>query len=308
MLDSDLLDFIADDGMDVEESRNVPPVTFYEDVCRCLCCTLSFVPSIRKYFINHWEILPKYPLRVLLGMTLCYLYTIFYAQPRLDNLPGFVFWFAYITSLIGNCAYVLTITSGPGYLPFYYPMEINQERDFLSGIAITPEQQMFAHRKKIPRAKFFRSARRIVICPDHFCTWAATFIGRKNHKQFFLFCFWTCVSGFALISIVVMVILKDFWEGRVLQLVLSCMFLVFVTSNVVFCLYQLIIKIINITHNQTRFEKLVKEIPVKRPVLMNWEAIFGPINQWYKWPFPFPAFPSKKDDDLLEGLRTERLL
>jgi hypothetical protein len=67
-----------------------------------------------------------------------------------------------------------------------------------SGIVASQKQVEWIETQTKPnRCIFSMSARRIVIRPDHFCGWTASWIGIRNHKFFWLFNFW----GFVYISI-----------------------------------------------------------------------------------------------------------
>jgi hypothetical protein len=55
---------------------------------------------------------------------------------------------------------------------------------------VTPEQLWAKGTRKGNRCIFAKSARRIVIRPDHYCGWIASWIGKRNHKLFVLTNIW----------------------------------------------------------------------------------------------------------------------
>jgi hypothetical protein len=109
-------------------------------------------------------------------------------------IPFSIFFVLYFLS------YIRIITDGPGYFPFYYPMEHfpsgDMNRQLLrspddlspSGIISTDEQHRWAKSRRKPnRCILSTIGRRIVIRPDHFCKWTESWIGKRNQKFFLLF-------------------------------------------------------------------------------------------------------------------------
>jgi hypothetical protein len=224
-------------------------------------------------------------------------------------LPGhFGFWttlYLVVTAILFGYSYIKVILLGPGYLPFYFPYANpnNPDRatDALSGMVTNSEQEFYVKNLKLPpRTRFFKSARRIVIRPDHLCSWTTSFIGKKNHKLFFLFNFWAVIyiSGFTIATLLTIIRLAV--EGDVvLQLIICVIYLFLGFSFAILTGNFAITGIIEISMNQTTFEGM-KNISRnnKKSCIGNWEEVFGSRRRWYLWLLPISAFPTG-DDRLL---------
>jgi hypothetical protein len=211
------------------------------------------------------------------------------------------------TSLLFGCSYVATILTGPGYLPFYFPYaNPNTDArysDALSGMVTTNEQEFYLRNVALPhRTAFFRTARRVVIRPDHFCASTACFIGKKNQKLFFLLNFWGMlyVSGFAVASLRTALALSGDsdvalqFAVAVLSLILAAVFAILAAAFTFGLIYE-------ISANLTAADG------GENDCVGNWEEVFGPRAEWYLWAVPVPAFSERNDRLLLaQGRAVER--
>jgi hypothetical protein len=220
-----------------------------------------------------------------------------------------------ITAFLFGYSYIKVILLGPGYLPFYYPYNnpnsADRASDALSGMVTNVEQEFYVKTVTLPyRTGFFHAARRIVIRPDHFCGWTSSFIGRKNHKLFFLFNFWGVlyISVFSATSLVSLVgIGRD--EETIVELLICVVYLILGVSFMVFTGWVTITLCWGISVNQTTFENMKAMYRGHdRSCLANWEEIFGSRKKWYLWLLPIPAFPTNDDRLLLmsDGRAGER--
>jgi hypothetical protein len=219
--------------------------------------------------------------------------------------------FLIVTALLFGYSYVQVILLGPGYLPFYFPYEnpnsADRTADALSGMVTNVEQEFYVKTITLPyRTGFFHTAHRIVIRPDHFCGWATTFIGRKNHKSFFLFNFWGVVyiSVFTISTfLTILGIARD--EETILQLIICVIYLILGISFAILTGWFAVTLFYGISINQTTFENMNKvHRGEDRGCLGNWEEIFGSRRKWYLWLMPIPAFPT--DDDRLLLMSDDR--
>ncbi|EAY10819.1 DHHC zinc finger domain containing protein [Trichomonas vaginalis G3] len=294
--------------MEVNSSeRQLPDPTDYYTYRKICGLSLNFVPSLNKTFINHWEVNPGLPIYVLTVMITSFLAFASIVVPSLKLKWYFVILLTVIFSLF-LISYINTILEGPGYLPFYYPLKPNTEKDkqfdFLSGIVTNDSQLKIIDKKKLPkRVHYFKTAKRIVLRPDHYCDWVASFVGKKNYKLFYLFNFY----GFIYIALffisLIFVIKKDIDQNA---FPLSHYILIlYVAQALFFTMFTMAFlcgSTFEISKNITDFENLA-DIAVdwdNSSCLSNWEEIFGSISKWYTWPIPFGAFHNMDSYELVE--------
>lgn len=291
----------------IQESdyNDIPPRTNYDTIFSFLGIQLNYIPSTKKYYLNHWEIHLFYPISVLYVIFSSYIVILKCIYPNVDWLNRKILIPLTIFMILFSYSYLSVILVGPGYLPYYYPMRFNgdKDNDYLSGIVTTKEQQNYLQKKKYPtRVRYFRSVQRLVIRPDHLCAWVSSFIGKKNHKLFFLFNMW----GVLYISLFNYCIIRGFFtivvllqtENRIILFIIVIIYIIlglsflFLTGNFT----QQNIR--HISENRTQLEIMKGENPNqyrKDSIISNWEEVFGSIKQWYLWLIPIPAF-YKLDD------------
>ena len=280
---------------DLEAPGRAPEPTQWEERCNICGLQLAYVPAIGKYYLNHWKIEFAYPLGVLFVIHSSYLVCLFCHMPYVRFIGPALFWAMTVSNALFSISYFATVLTGPGYLPFSYPAPA---KDYLSGLATTDEQAEYAkHQRLPPRCRYFRSARRIVIRPDHLCAWVSSFVGRKNHKLFVLFNFW----GVTYISMFVYCSFRSLFElvtelDTTAALVNYAIVIVYTILGVSFLFLTgnfLQQNVRQITQNRTQFEIMRKLPPDTHrlyPWYRNWEEVFGPLRNWYLWLLPIPAF------------------
>jgi hypothetical protein len=281
-----------------------PPLTEHEKVCSFCELTVSWVPEISAYFVNHYWVRSRAVAFVgsLIGSTIIALIDSHFTILHLS--AGGLCW-VLTTFALYYGSYFALILEGPGYLPFYYPAMLGRDATDphgLSGVVTTTPQLRYAKRKSLPpQTRYFKSARRIVLRPDHFCHWTGCFVGQKNYKLFFLFNFWALfyiapfcwhmrrmcwmlwgpqmtIHHYVLVAI-----------GGTLGVLAACFFL-WQASFIVTI-------ILDVMNNERHFERLVasnKEVVqvewnaerIKRA----WTGVFGGFDQWYLWFLPIGAF------------------
>lgn len=235
------------------------------------------------------------------------------------NLPDIFGWkmttFLIITALLFGISYIATILTGPGYLPFYYPLQNTSPNgdvpDYFSGMVTNEEQLVYVKNMKLPkRTGYFSSTRRIVIRPDHFCGWTTSFIGKKNHKLFFLFNFWgiTYISVFTVCSVIAAVNIGS-KTSQIFAMIIS---IVYAMLGFVFGLLTgnfACSMLCEFSENVTTFEDMqrhrnkgnAEKVPTyDKGCCFNWEEIFGSRTKWYLWMLPIPAFNVLDDRYLIQ--------
>ena len=193
------------DNIDVaieEENRQgqFPGFTHWEKSKFC-CFPTKYIPSVRAHFWGEWEVDICMPLFVIITMISSYgIYVWAMLTNDIDKKLVYYFLIPVMTLLfiLFFTSYINIIKTGPGYYPFYYSQResiqnppdvflLNQECT-MSGIISNQDQYNFCYYGNMPpRSILAKSARRIVMKPDHLCGWTATWIGKKNFKMFILF-------------------------------------------------------------------------------------------------------------------------
>ena len=293
-------DNFSDLEKELESQTPIPPLTQWENIWSCCGLQYNYVPTTGEHYLNHWKVAYAYPIGVEFVIISSYLVAIFIHRPNVSFLgPKHVF-FLTVFMILFAYSYVAAILVGPGYLPFYYPLRISQgptRPDYLSGLVTRDDQMEYSKNTVYPnRSRYFNKARRIVIRPDHLCAWLASFVGKKNHKLFFLFNFWGviyislfCYSCVRTLFETIFTIGSDtllFFAIVIFYTILGFSFLC-LTGNF---LQQ---NLRQITLNRTQFE-IMKNMPAllhrMHPWYKNWEEVFGSISEWYLWLLPIPAF------------------
>lgn len=167
---------------------------------QCCCCgpyVEVIVPNDSpRHFLRHWEFHPAMPIFVSILVLFCLVdYFVVVAPYQYKAIQIIAPFPIIITLVLFLWSYWGAVCMDPGYLPFdwittqkfYYSWE-----DQLSGLAVTSEQIKFGRENsnRPPHCSFSSTAGRYVIRADHICGWIANWVGKRNHKQFMLLCFW----------------------------------------------------------------------------------------------------------------------
>jgi hypothetical protein len=214
-------------------------------------------------------------------------------------------------------SYARTIIDGPGYFPFFYPLQspgdyaaggdssslLHSDDLSPSGIASTKEQVSWAAQRAKPnRCIFSRIARRIVVRPDHFCGWTTTWIGKRNHKFFILFNFWGALylSAFAWWDIATIM-------GEVADADPSGFLIVFMVYAFLGVSFALITWSFVCSHadgmcrNVTSWEGWNRIPPARfdRGCVANCEDVCGSRKRWFCWMCPMSPWRAQTNQDFV---------
>lgn len=290
----------------IEDNIEFPGPSQWYNVCSCCGVQLGKLTEKKGYYINHWHV-KFFPIILIIFLVIASSLTyVFMFRPKLIFSP-FYFDIIMITfEFMFFSSYLVTIFEDPGFLPFYYPIEIENPnsygKDYLSGIVSTFEQAKYVKSKpKMNRTHFFKSVGRYVVRPDHYCFWVQQFIAKRNMKTFILFNIYgtlLCLYNFilALNHTVILVLIKmNVFEALFLMgYMVSAGLLLVLTINF------MLKGIRNTTRNTTHFEKIH---PDKRQYTgnsccENWEDVFGSRKKFLLWPLPIPPYHNVDAKDL----------
>ena len=308
------------------DQMNLPLVTNYNLICECCHLRYTKIPALKNAkFINNWEVSLGYPIAVSFVIISSYCVFVFVHTQIIPWIQPWMILLMTILMLLFIISYYVGILEGPGYLPFYYPYratdvlnktQITQSDKELTGIVSTQEQYEYVkNQPQIHRVKLFKSARRLVIRPDHFCAWFASFIGKKNHKLFMLFNIW----GFIYISL--------FFASSAYSFYLCLRDVDLMGMKMVICIIYLMLafffvtmtgsfsceSIYNLSMNTTTFEKM----PANRRKFRHrpkynckesWEEVCGPFSKWYTYCIPWSPYHNTDEYDLIHEHISDKML
>jgi hypothetical protein len=282
-----------------------PEPTRFRTICSFCGLHLSYIPAIHSYFLNHWEVSLYYPIAVLFVIHSSYLEFLLFIYPfeTFVNCP--LFLYLTLTNFLFSFSYIAAILVGPGYLPWCYPERAPAEA--LAWVVTSDEQRVIAKSARYPiRTGFFKSARRAVIRADHFCAWLACFVGKKNHKLFFLFNFWGVMYIGVYLGCCIATLwglLSDFNEEEWSRIAANGIYTMLAMSFLLLTGSFLVQNVRQIHENRTQFE-IMLGLPIGQyrtsPWWRNWEQIFGSVEKWYWWLIPRQAFPGIDEYSLAE--------
>lgn len=283
-------------------------LTKYKNVFKILFMNYNYIPESKTKFWNDWQIRYPMAIAVLLIIICPYIDFILYTIHVLDLhfwaiLKITIMMILYVMSYL-NCIY-----QGPGYLPYYYPFKNsnrpNNKNDILKGASANEKQKYYAMKAgEIDRCHYFKSVGRYVLRPDHFCVWTTTFIGRKNHKLFFLFNFWGVVYIGSLFYYEFKAQKYYLFESNDYNPSHITILMFFLAYGVAFFILQVMFSFVclkNFALNETQYEQVKYIEPPKysRNLISNFEEVFGPRSKFYMWLIPTGAFHGMKTEDLL---------
>jgi hypothetical protein len=267
-------------------------------------------------FLGHWEVSLGMPIAVGSLLISSYLVAMFLIFPTRSDAPISAVILSIIFSLTCIC-YARTIIDGPGYFPFFYPLQspgdfsaagdssslLHSDDLSPSGIATTKEQiDWVAHRPKPNRCIFSRIARRIVLRPDHFCGWTATWVGKRNHKFFILFNFWCAlyITAFTYFDVVTIV-------GELADSTPSPFLVVFIVYAFMGVSFALMTWSFACSHaqgmcmNVTSWEEWngIPAARFDRGCVENCEEVCGSRKKWFCWLCPVSPWRMETNEDFV---------
>lgn len=303
---------MSEDGLAVDLPIEPPFPGFTEWEHRELYCfrDLIYIPAIKKYFWRHWEVSLPFPIAVLTIIISSFLIEMFSILPSLGLAGKILMVVQSIFCFLFTYSYLKIIIEGPGYYSFYWPMKhegFNDESPLLdeedpspSGIMSNEDQEKWARKREKPnRCILSRSARRIVIRPDHFCDWVQIWIGKRNYKFFILFNTYgfIYIITFLVTDFLAMVVTMRNNPNVMLVIYLIYFFLSFMFS--MFTGIFMSTHIQGMIINQTNWEEWNKISKYNKGCIRNMEDVCGPRKQMYLWICPTSPFKGVSNSDIV---------
>jgi hypothetical protein len=287
---------------------------------RPFCCfEIQTIPALRSVFWGHWEVRIFIPAGIFVFSLSSLLLVLIGVLPAFGTegwlmTPLFVIFF-----LLFQGHYFRTIFEGPGYFPFYWAdqdilppppdsrsMLLFQE-DSPYGIISNDRQLAWAaNRPKPPRCIVSRSARRIVLRPDQFCTWTTVWIGKRNSKFFIML----NLYSFLYLVLFVVYVARRFaalMSGPVQFM--SFLMAIYGLAAAAFSLTNFAYFVASIGSaltNRTSWEQWKSIDPRKfdHGWRDNLEDVCGERRKWWTWPCPVSPWKGRSNSDLLQGYTT----
>ena len=264
------------------------------------------IPETGKKYWHHWEIQLFYPVLIMTFITASYFFGVSLVFPIYDNYP--ILLCILFTLLFGLyiSSYVKIILDGPGYFPFCYPKIIPNEtmrsgENCPAGIISKEEQHAWAKKQTGPnRCVLSVTAGRYVIKPDHYCTYTACWIGKRNLKFLILFTFWGCAFH-------LMFLILAFWGMMANTDSVFSFVVLFLLAMVTLPVFGLeVIRFIKtlrvILTNVTSWEGWndVDKTQYGKGLLYNLQDVFGQKNM-LTWLLPISPFGNLSNEDLIKN-------
>lgn len=265
----------------------------WEDRSNC-CCRIAHFPAGGFTLCGHWRRRLRTPF--LVSISFCLVHGIFVFD-TFDKFPSLVWQICglAIPSFFFFClsfAFFAMICKGPGYAPFNWAQSRREKyswREMMQNMAIYQQQVNYAKQaERPPRSSFSIDARRYVLRADHFCLFAQTWVGIKNHRQFLLMCWYSFMYMLANIGFRYWWYIYSVEKFRWWTLFgwASLPFVIYTGS---FAIYHFSIAARNVIRNVTAVELYNRRVitEMNKGCIGNCEEICGTRKCLLCWPLPF---------------------
>jgi hypothetical protein len=300
----------------IDELVEFPGFTTYTE-SNCLFCKKIKLDEKKIVFLGHWEFSPLMPTIVTSLIIASYIFCLVVIDKTLSK--GFEIFIGILMSILAFMyvfVYYRVIIVGPGYFPFYYsgikrgtianiPKDVNGVNYSPAGIISNVEQHLYATTNEKPnRCIVARSARRIVIKPDHMCTWTASWIGKRNAKIFIQFNFYGALYCFIYIILGIIGIVR-LWKvpGSTAKIIFTVSFCSISIFFFVWHLLNLISLIENMINGQTTWEiwNKISRSMFDKGRENNISDVFGNKRTIVSWLCPTSPFDGLAEEELVRN-------
>ncbi|OHT01995.1 DHHC zinc finger domain containing protein [Tritrichomonas foetus] len=174
---------------------------------RCCCCKVAYFTIGGFIFLGHWRRRLTVPIILSILYLLSFVVFIFDTYGTYPNLysASLAYFFTGFFFICVIFSYLLVIIKGPGYVPYNWAKTRQRHytwEESMKSMALYADQAEFA-RSTLDRPKrscFSNEARRFVLRADHFCIWAKSWIGLKNHRFFALLCIYSFLYSLSILG------------------------------------------------------------------------------------------------------------
>lgn len=293
----------------MENRENPPPETSYVELHKCCCCRRYYFPDIETTFWEHWEASPWMPLFVISFSTL--VIVVYIVMSSIHHAVVSLYLLIFDLPLLGMFifSFFQVIIIGPGYYGYDWPWNGLSDPGPEGVLTKSEQYEIIQRLPRPPRSNFFRSARRYVARPDHFCDWVSSWIGKRNMKAFILmtsYGFLSCLSiVISSIPIFVVLINKELiWTSILLGalMIVVCVFALLTLSFTVELFAGACKGVTTWEHNNNiNIQDFVRDRK------WNLSEVFGDTSCIY-WFFPTDPWKGIPTNELMEGLPTYKHL
>ena len=270
------------------ESSNFPGFTEFKEYHLC-CFRFYSIPSLHQMFCGHWEVKPFFPLLFAILSLSSLFVVLFFALPYFGIEGKIMSCVIFILFALFAFSYFRIISDGPGYFPFYYGSSFqppNTENSLLgdqfnspSGIISSPEQFEWCTTRveKPPRSILSKVARRFVLRPEHYCRWASSWIGKRNHKFFMLFSFYGLLYLGLFVVYLARRLAQCFNNSFSLLMILLTIYGVTAAAFFLMLASYFVSNMIDISLNRTSWEQWngIEQSTFDNGLFLNLEDVFG---------------------------------
>ncbi|OHT08633.1 DHHC zinc finger domain containing protein [Tritrichomonas foetus] len=288
-----------------------PGFTEWRDLRFC-CLHFYSIPNLHQLFCGHWEVVPFFPILFFLLSTSSLLIVTIFALPYFGIEGQIMIAFMVILFFLFIYSYFRIITDGPGYYPFYWgtpyqPPDIensllNNNYDSPSGIISKAEQFEWCQRRheKPPRSILSRTARRYVLRPEHYCKWASSWIGKRNHKFFMLFTFYGILYLGLFVVYLARRMVQCFSDNFSFSMLLLTVYGVSAAAFFLMLVSFFVSNMIDISLSRTSWEQWngIDAKTFDQGTWMNFEDVFGPKEKCVCWICPLSPWKNMSNDEI----------
>lgn len=293
------------------ESSNFPGFTEFKEYRIC-CFRFYSIPSLHQMFCGHWEVKPFFPLLFAILSFSSLFIVLFLALPYFGIEGKIMSCVIFILFFLFASSYFRIISDGPGYYPFYYGTSFqppNTDNSLLgeqfnspSGIISNSEQFEWCTNRaeKPPRSILSKTARRFVLRPEHYCRWASSWIGKRNHKFFMLFTLYGLLYLGLFVVYLARRLAQCFNDTFSLLMILLTIYSVTAAAFFLMLVSYFVSNMIDISLNRTSWEQWngIDQSTFDNGLCLNLEDVFGSRKRFFCWICPFSPWKDKSNEDI----------
>ena len=279
---------------------------------KCCCCKLAYFPLSELHFLGHWKVSIVIPIYVALWMIVCHGLFIYDTYDHFPDIARLILTYS-VTGFAFLCvaiAYIAMIVVGPGYVPYDWCRTGKRKNftweDMMEHIVEFKDQATWAKTQadKPPRSVYGTTAFRFVLRADHYCSWAKSWVGLKNHRYFMLTCMWACIYSVSNLGFRYWFYLSLVNDGFNIKAIPGLTTIAFLLFLAVFSCYQFVVSMYRLRKNMTSLEHWGNRVNPDwdKGCCRNFEEVCGNRRFGICWPFPFCTCLSPMEDGFYNNI------